>query len=29
VFWVLLTVVYVMIGKIPILNLEPPGLKLE
>lgn len=29
VFWLLLTVVYVMIGKIPILNLEPPGLKLE
>ncbi|MDF2715025.1 MAG: hypothetical protein K0R28_1950 [Paenibacillus sp.] len=29
VFWVLLTVVYVAIGKIPILNLEPPGLKVE
>lgn len=29
VFWVLLTVVYVAIGKIPILNLEPPGLKME
>ncbi|GAA3407043.1 hypothetical protein ACFFNY_00100 [Paenibacillus hodogayensis] len=28
-FWVLLTVVYVVIGKIPILNLEPPGLKME
>ncbi|TNJ67221.1 hypothetical protein FE784_06665 [Paenibacillus hemerocallicola] len=29
VFWVLLTVVYVAVGKIPILNLEPPGLKVE
>ncbi|MEF3305767.1 hypothetical protein [Paenibacillus sp. GYB003] len=28
-FWVVLTVVYVAIGKIPILNLEPPGLKVE
>ncbi|MDF2722575.1 MAG: hypothetical protein K0Q59_2250 [Paenibacillus sp.] len=27
VFWVLLMAVYVAIGKIPILNLEPPGLK--
>lgn len=29
VFWVLLTVVYVAVGKIPILNLEPPGLRVE
>ncbi|PYI54342.1 hypothetical protein [Paenibacillus flagellatus] len=29
VFWLLLTVVYVALGKIPILNLEPPGLKVE
>lgn len=28
-FWVVLTVVYVAIGKIPILNLEPPGLKMD
>ncbi|RKN86619.1 hypothetical protein [Paenibacillus ginsengarvi] len=29
VFWLLLLFVYVAIGKIPILNLEPPGLKME
>ena len=28
-FWLVLTVVYVSIGKIPILNLEPPGLKMD
>lgn len=28
VFWLLLTAVYVAIGKIPLLNLEPPGLKM-
>jgi len=29
VFWLVLTVVYVAIGKIPILNLDPPGLQME
>ncbi len=28
-FYFILTVVYVIVGKIPIINLEPPGLEME